>query len=302
MLRHHPETFAVYLPVILSVIAVPTMIATARRRWRDPVASGTTAGRSATRYDRAFILLGLLALSVIFFAKGWVHVSVNHMAMAVVSSIVVAGIAARSAWQSGRTGRLAVGAALAPLFVFTLLWCYTDLTEAARNVVWAVDPASWRQPAAPVPPAAGTCRMPAGLERLACFRVDPAEAETVRYIQQRTTPDDPVFVGLSRHDKVFISDVMFYFAVNRPSATKWYETNSGLQTTEPIQREMIHELEQTKPKLIVIEDIWADWREPNESAISSGVTLLDDYIHRAFEPVASFGVNTVLRPRSAGPP
>ena len=144
--------------------------------------------------------------------------------------------------------------------------------------------------------------MPAGLERLACFRVDPAEVATAHYIQQRTSADDPIFVGLARHDKILFGDILFYFVVNRPSVTKSYEMDPGLQTTAPVQREMIGELEQAKPKLIVIEDIRADWREPNDSAISSGVTLLDDHIHRAFEPVASFGVNTILRPRSADPP
>jgi hypothetical protein len=40
---------------------------------------------------------------------------------------------------------------------------------------------------------------------------------------------------------------------------------------------------------------WDDQREPNDSALSSGVTLLDDYIRQAYQPVATFGVNTVLR-------
>jgi hypothetical protein len=41
--------------------------------------------------------------------------------------------------------------------------------------------------------------------------------------------------------------------------------------------------------------------EPNDSAVSSGVTLLDDYIREAYEPVATFRAITVLRLRSVEP-
>jgi hypothetical protein len=294
MLRHHPESFAVYLPIMLGATAVPLLVAIARRRDRQ------AGGVAAAQGDLVFLVLGLVTLTAVFFAKGWVHVSVNHMAMAIVSSVALAAVVARPIWERGLAGRLVIGAALSPVAVFALVWLCTDLAEAARNLAWVANPASWELSDSGVPPAAGSCRMPAGLERLACFRIDPAEIETAEYVQRRTGADDPVFVGLSRHDKIFVSDILFYFAVNRPSVTKWYEYNSGLTTTQPIQREMISEIERARPKLIVIEDIWADWREPNESANSSGVTLLDDYLRRGFEPVATFGVNTVLRPRASG--
>jgi hypothetical protein len=144
--------------------------------------------------------------------------------------------------------------------------------------------------------------MPTGLERLACFRTDEATTETIAYVQHLTSPDDQVFIGLPRHDKIFINDILLYFAMNRKSATKWYEFNPGLQTSAPIQREMVGELERAKPKLIVIEAIGADVWEPNDSVFSSGVTVLDDYLRQAFEPIATFGSNTVLRPRSTGQP
>jgi len=90
--------------------------------------------------------------------------------------------------------------------------------------------------------------------------------------------------------------------MNRKSATKWHHFDPGLQTSAPIQQEMVGELQRAKPKLIVIVSDWAEAQEPNDSALSSGVTVLDDYLRQAFEPVATFGPNTVLRPRSAGQP
>ena len=89
--------------------------------------------------------------------------------------------------------------------------------------------------------------------------------------------------------------------MNRRSVTKWHHFDPGLQTSAPIQQEMIRELQRMKPKLIVIEANWEDWWEPNGSALSSGITLLDDYISHDFETVATFGANTVMRPRSSEP-
>ncbi len=60
-------------------------------------------------------------------------------------------------------------------------------------------------------------------------------------------------------------------------ATKWYEFNPALQTSAPIPQATIRELQRAKPKLIVLERNWTTFDEPNNIAISSGVTLLDDY-------------------------
>jgi hypothetical protein len=139
-----------------------------------------------------------------------------------------------------------------------------------------------------------------GLERTACFDLSPEAAQTVHYVQQHTASNDPVFVGLYRHDRIFVNDVTFYFVLNRPPATKWYHFDPGLQTSAAIQRVMIGELRLARPKLVVLTGrVWEDNREPNDSALSSGVTLLDDYIRQEYEPAATFGANTILRLKSA---
>jgi hypothetical protein len=127
--------------------------------------------------------------------------------------------------------------------------------------------------------------------------------ESILYVRQRTTPDDSVFIGLPRHDKIFVNDVLLYFAMDRKSATKWHHFDPGLQTSAPIQREMVAELQRARPKLVVIEPAWAASiaPEPNDSALSSGVTILDDYLKDTYEPVATFHTITVLRPRAAAP-
>lgn len=294
----HPMGFAVYLPLVLCAAAVPTMVAVARYPGEDEIVGSRPTARPALLWT----LVALVVLTLILFGKGVVRVSTIHMAMAVIASLAVAGVMSQSIPGRGPLGRSLVVLGLLASSVLTLGCLYIGLREAAQNVAWARDPASWELSASDAPPVSGSCSMPRGLERLACFRTNEAIMETILYVQQRTSPDDQVFVGLSRHDKISINDVLLYFAMNRKSATKWHEFNPGLQTSAPIQHEMVGELERAKPKLIVIEAIGADVQEPNDSAFSSGVTVLDDYLRQAFEPIATFGSNIVLRARSPGQP
>jgi hypothetical protein len=108
-------------------------------------------------------------------------------------------------------------------------------------------------------------------------------------------PGDTIFVGLSRHDRIFINDVFFYFAAARTPATKWYHFDPGLQTSAKIQTEMIGELQAATPEYVVLEADLENFSEPNESVVSSGVTLLDDFIRANYRPVQSFGTITVLK-------
>jgi len=47
-----------------------------------------------------------------------------------------------------------------------------------------------------------TCHPPSGMERARCMIVDPEMTAAVEYVEQRTTPDDRIYVGAGRHDKL----------------------------------------------------------------------------------------------------
>jgi hypothetical protein len=65
---------------------------------------------------------------------------------------------------------------------------------------------------------------------------------------------------------------------------------------------MVGELQRTHPKLIILESGWDNTDEPNESSMSSGVTVLDDYLRRTYVPTAVFGRNTIEEIRPVLPP
>jgi hypothetical protein len=294
MLRRHADAFAVYLPVVAIAISIPTMATLLRQRLRIVYDWPSAGPRPA--FASRITLSALVALTLVYIAKASVRVSPVQMAMALVSSLALVGVVAQPLFRRGTVGRLMAGGTLAIIIAFMLWWIFIGLIQASRNVAWAMSPAAREFSPTGESSGSGSCRLPAGLERMACFRIDPAEVEAIRYVQQRTAPDDPVFVGLPRHDRIVINNVLLYFAMIRKSATQWYQYDPGITTSEQIQRIMIRDLEHAKPKLVIINDVWAE-QEPNDSAVSSGVTLLDDYIRTMFGPAATFGEYIILQRR-----
>jgi hypothetical protein len=296
VLRVDPVRFAVYLPLVFCAATSPSLFAAIRDR-----SAGESPGQPAGMRPRLqWLLLTLLILTLIFFVKGSVRVGIVQMAMALTTSLVLAGALAQPIPGRGLIGRFMAAAAVAALFVFTVLRLPTDFETVWPNLAWAAEPAAWQLPASGVPTPAGSCRMPPGFEQMACFSMPEETIETASYVQQHTGPNDPVFVGLTHHDRLFGNDILLYFIMHRPPATKWYEFDPGMTTLAPIQQQIVDDLKRAKPKLIVLEPNWVDFaQEPNDSMISSGVTILDDYIKQTFEPVATFGQYTILRDRSS---
>ena len=122
------------------------------------------------------------------------------------------------------------------------------------------------------------CKIPNAATRGLCFLPTDDEIQTIEFIDTHTRPDQKLFVGVSRHDQIFANDMLIYFASHRLPATTWAEFDTDLQSQAEIQKQMIRDLEHTRPPFIVLDSEFEKVNEPNDSARSSGVTLLDDYI------------------------
>lgn len=145
----------------------------------------------------------------------------------------------------------------------------------------------------PVVLGAPRCERP----RLGLGIVDDDTYRAACYIASRTNPDEYVFVGVGRHDKLFASNAALYFVSGRRPATRWYHLEPGLQTQSEIQQEMIEDLQEKKVRLIALDTRNDEVEEPNDSARSSGVTILDRYIKSNYAEVARFG-DIILLARS----
>jgi hypothetical protein len=134
------------------------------------------------------------------------------------------------------------------------------------------------------------------LARASCAALSENQQQAVETVWRYTRAADPIYVGNTRHDDIFVSDVGFYFLAGRPSATRYGELHPGVANTLPVQLEMIQELESRQVPILVLMDIPKS-NEPNASAQSSGVHDLDRYIRVNYAVVAQYGEYTVWQRR-----
>ena len=120
----------------------------------------------------------------------------------------------------------------------------------------------------------------------------------VQTIQGLTQPGEMVYVGLSNHSRVFANDVMFYFVMNRPSPTRYHEIHPGLVNTVAVQQEMIADFERHQVRYLVLTNMFEGAREPNDSALDSKITLLDDYIKAHYQQAHTLGSYRILKRRN----
>jgi hypothetical protein len=142
-----------------------------------------------------------------------------------------------------------------------------------------------------VRPSALTLAMGGRAKGIRVAETERAFMETVAYVQTRVPEGEKIFVGTTRHDRIYTNDVMLYFLANRHAGTTYHELSPGQATTESVQRTIIAELEANHVRCVVLRQ--EHTLEPNQSSVSSGVRVLDDYIRAHFTASRVFGDYTV---------
>ncbi len=137
------------------------------------------------------------------------------------------------------------------------------------------------------------------LVRAGCVAISQDQEQVTEYLRAQVPPDEYVFIGNSRHDMIFINDLLLHFLADRRSPTKYTELHPGLATTISVQQAIARDLIEREVKWVVTMQSWES-REPNASSISSNVTYLDDYIRDHYWPEMAFGRYQIWRvqPRS----
>jgi len=270
----------VYLPVVAVAIGVASEVS----RLRDPAATAAAPAPSS-------VFQLLLLLDVLFFVKGLVRISPVQMgASLVLSTLVVAAAAARARGAGWRGLLLGIGALAAAGLVAKPFVNAAERTARAGGAAGsALLSDRW------ISQAGSLCR-DTGVPRLRCLRLDADRMTVARYLLAHGSRGQRVYFGVGRHDRILVGDVALYFASEAVAPTRWHDLHPGVQTTREIQTEMIAELETKPVAFAVINTEWDDQQEPNDSARSSGIRLLDDYLQRRFRPVLKAGTFTVLAP------
>jgi hypothetical protein len=133
------------------------------------------------------------------------------------------------------------------------------------------------------------CSIGSAATRGLCFLPEDNRIQTVEFIDSHTRPDQKLFVGVTHHDRIFANDNLIYFASHRLPATRWTEFDPDLQNRYDIQAQIVQELEVNVPPYVVLDSEFDRVREPNDSSRSSGVTLLDEYLHKNYQYTQTFG-------------
>lgn len=310
-LARQPVEVAVYLPPLFVLTALPIL----RAEWRALRASGDKSEDRCNGGGEVLrpVALLLAALVLALYYKGAVRVSSMHMLMAIVPGFLLAMLVFERWTQRGAMRRLLARGACAALVLAGLSGLrdqlhYFRLYPASSTWVWLVVPPSLipGSPGERGLNAIARCRAWRGMD-YALITND--NARVAWFLARHTAPTERVLAGLDRTDRYVVNSMFLNYAMNRLPATHWSQYEPGLQSRADIQRAMIGELAQGKTRWIVRDGSGRDMKEPNGSAVSSGVTLLDDYVDAHYREVGRSGRvpiwlrNDVPSPRPAsGPP
>ena len=283
-----PDQIAIYLPI---GVWATTLVILFRGKPSGPIKPLERTKASSAYWIT--ILLG--ALCGVFYFKGLVRVSVIHMALSIIPAFALLAMVAKHRSNGDRAAAAVIWLCIFVAAMPTLSAAQTIWGRISQNIEELMRSSMWNSPPTDDEQAkAGMCRGQSELERITCFKLDKNRFDAVRFLEDHTKNNEIIFSGLTRHDKIFVNDMMLYFVAKRQPATKWAQFDPGLQTTAPIQNEMVSELEGKKPRFVVLESDWDNVKEPNGSALSSGVTILDDYIRLHYETVRQYDTISVL--------
>jgi hypothetical protein len=238
--------------------------------------------------------------------------------------LLVAGAAVFAAWAVWRRPP-APGWALAPLVAVGVAYLLArsdefHLLPLSAALAVAVGLAAAREPARAAKVALGVVLAVVALHgldrragqlrhspRLAAVpgpvadgvKTSPADARALRSVlrtvRDRARPGRPVLVAPPRFDVVRVGDPLLNLLLRRSSPTRYDVMQPGVVTTAKVQREMARDLVRSRAPVVVR---WvapvAREREPNGSARSSGVRLLDRTIAARYRRLARYGDYVIL--------
>lgn len=267
-----PESAIFYFPIAVFIITAVMLI-------RDSSAD------VSFRNDRCLICL-ILLLGIIFLGYPALRAQIRYLLPSQLMAIILFTYLVYRALQFSRIRHFVachffiygiISVVSIFLFIIPLIAEIRDYRSALRN------------------PALFSLELP---RAYGCYDWDENtfyQQEAIKFIQQHTEPDERIFVGNIRHDRIICNDIMFYFLSERHSATRYHELHPGLATTKEIQEKIIDEIKARRVRYVVL------WRgnqnvfEPNRSSESSGIFLLDEFIQKDYKLEKVFGDYQILK-------
>jgi hypothetical protein len=284
------DNIGVYLPVAIIAVSVYVVIAS-NLRSRDEHAAGSANDTANQSWVGFLIAFGLLAF--VMYLKGFVRVSLAHMYLATLPSVLLVAVLYQHKSSFARPLRTSIKV-LATLSVLAACLCGLKEVWVLFRSHKSIPEHAWRYSTGHLPELQATwCKIEGPATRGLCFLPDNDHIQAIEFLESHTQSGQRLFVGQPRHDIIFANDNFTYFATQRLPATKWSHFDPFLQNSYPIQEQMIAEFDASTPPYIVLDSEFDSIHEHNDSSKSTGVTALDDYIHSKYQRVQTFGEMSV---------
>jgi hypothetical protein len=123
---------------------------------------------------------------------------------------------------------------------------------------------------------------------------DPDELQALRYMRKITGSNDPIFVGVKDHSRVFLSNLRIYWLAGRPIGTRVFQLETRVATEPDVQQGIIADLERNGVKCVILDMKQLEGDDTFRQIGYVGSTLLDEYIAGHFHEEARFGKLAVL--------
>jgi len=290
------ESGAVYFPVFL-VLAVIMAFSVKTIQTDKPVHRHVSLPDNSHWHERVHFLIFFTVLVVFFYSKGIVRIGPAQMQLALIPALIVLAVILELGirnqnwlgWVSVilviHTSGSAVTYGLVKMFV---KWHDHVVVKELYRAYGRVD-------SDPSVSSRSSALLAESRRVFSEFTLEPDRNAAIDFIKKHTALHERIYIGLNRHDKVFVNDVASYFQAQRMPVTKWHHFDPGLQSSAKVQTEIIGDLEKNKLQYVWLESSWDDVAEPNESAKSSGVYLLDVYIRDHYQLEQTFGRITIWK-------
>jgi len=284
------DNIALYLPLVIIGTCFYIVVKTGLDGRQKKVAGRAEAGQDT---GWCGFLLTYSILGLVMYFKGIVRISLPQEFLSIIPTLLPVAVLfeRRATFSRPMRGAIVV---LVWLSVFPAVWASLKTTRLLYLRQDSVPRYLWSSMRNTAPAAQRNwCRAESPMTRGFCFSSDDDRIRAIEFIEAHTGPGQKLFVGLPQHDRIIINDNLFYFASGRLPATHWSHFDPDLQNRYDIQTRMIQEFNVDPPGYIVEDAEYAGETEPNDSSKSTGVTLLDEYIHRNYRQVEAYGNFTV---------
>ena len=228
--------------------------------------------------NREHVVVVLFSLGVLSFFPVKVRMDFHHLFGPFTFSLLVAGFVLERWIESPKisTPFLKKALFLIPTVVLLVFFWFAPTLRLILRYTHA-------QGSHPLPRAKG----------LSYSLSDRVQVNAIRYIQSHVSPVDRIYVGLTRHRKVDVNDVLFYFLAERMPATKYHQLCPGIVNLDEIQQDMVRDLERYKVPYIVL---WKLDEAPFQYGWQrEGSSRLDDFIRTRYQLATSFGPYFILK-------